>query len=130
MRRTNSGRLSLRVYGKVIEDFNFGSLGRQTISFDAPEYNEVNDQELNAPGTITGTGNSDIVNKFKTIRFGMSNSLADAGQSFVPFFDGTEVTTDNKVPLAGIGFMHFTSSDEYAGYIKPYLITLNLAAHA
>lgn len=57
----------------------------------------------------------------------MSNERTDGGQEFVPFFDATDVK--NVSPLSGFGLLHYTNDDEYAGYVRPYLITYNIAAH-
>lgn len=51
--------------------------------------------------------------------------LADAGQSMVPYFDATDITFDEKSALGGIGFMHHSSSMDYAGYIRPLIYSLH-----
>lgn len=83
MRKTSRGQLGLRVYGKIIDDFKLGTLRSRDQSFDAPEFedNDSNDQETKIPET---SGNDYVIKKFESIRFGMSSSLEDAGQSFVP----------------------------------------------
>ena len=57
----------------------------------------------------------------KAIQFEVSNDSEDAGQSFVPYLDGSDIEFDVKAPLSGIGFMYYTNDDYYAGYIRPYL---------
>lgn len=59
------------------------------------------------------------------IKFGVSNQEADIGQTFVPFFDGVDVTFDFVSPLSGLGLLHYTNDDKYAGYIRPYLRSFN-----
>lgn len=41
-----------------------------------------------------------------------------------PFFDGSDIHFEPKVPLSGIGLMHYTNDDNYAGLIVPYLKTM------
>ena len=43
----------------------------------------------------------------------------------VPYFDSTDITFDMKTPLGGIGFLHHTNNDRYAGYIRPVILSLN-----
>lgn len=65
------------------------------------------------------------INKKLLIEFGLSNEEADAGQSFVPYFDGSDITFDVKSPLSGLGLFHYTRHSDYAGYIRPTLQSLN-----
>ena len=55
----------------------------------------------------------------------MSSLIADAGQSMVPYFDSTDISFDVRAPLGGIGFFHHSSSSDYAGYIRPFIYSLN-----
>lgn len=41
-----------------------------------------------------------------------------------PFFDGSDIHFEPKVPLSGIGLMHYTNDDSHAGLIVPYLKTM------
>lgn len=41
-----------------------------------------------------------------------------------PFFDGSDIHFEPKVPLSGIGLMHYTNDDNHAGLIVPYLKTM------
>lgn len=41
-----------------------------------------------------------------------------------PFFDGSDIHLEPKVPLSGIGLMHYTNDDSCAGLIVPYVKTL------
>lgn len=120
--------LTLKIYGHSISNFVLGTLGTTELSHisNVTSNGQNIDQELKIPGR-SGWSRA-TVTKNKTLRFGLSNEEADAGQSFVPFFDGSDVSTENRIPLAGIGLLHFTDNRDYAGYVKPYLITLNLNA--
>jgi hypothetical protein len=118
-------KLMFRTNGREIADFLTGTLGR-SIFDDARDYETVNNCEHRKPGS---SGSQYNVSKFQTIRFGLSDQESDASQNFVPYFDGSVVTTETLTPIAGIGLMHFTGDREYAGYIKPYLVTLNYEAH-
>ncbi|CAO1373741.1 unnamed protein product [Diamesa hyperborea] len=66
----------------------------------------------------------------KAIQFEVSNDDEDAGQSFVPYLDGSDIEFDVKAPLSGIGFMYYTNDDYYAGYIRPYLKSFNYKSFA
>jgi hypothetical protein len=120
-----NGKLMFMTSGREVEDFLTGALGRSIFNL-AQDFQTINDREFRKPGSAHTRY---AVSKFQTIRFGLSEEDSDESQNFVPYFDGSEVTTETLTPLAGIGLMHFTGDNEYAGYIKPYLITLNYAAH-
>lgn len=120
--------LSFRVFGKKFKNFVYGTLSEREVTSNAVYYPDisfqnVNKQEFKKPG-LKGSSEYTIT-KNQLINFGMSHEKSDAGQTFVPHFDGIDVTMDSKSPLSGIGLFHFTDNTRYAGYIKPYLFTLN-----
>lgn len=61
------------------------------------------------------------------IKFGTSSKEFDIAQTFVPFIDAADIIFDVKSPLAGIGLLHYTNDEHYAGYIRPFLRSLNFA---
>jgi hypothetical protein len=63
-----------------------------------------------------GSGSDFIVTKNKFIDLSKTNS---------PIFDTSDVTFDIKAPLSGIGFLHYTKSNDHVGLIKPYLISFD-----
>ena len=56
----------------------------------------------------------------------MNSLIADAGQSIVPYFDATDIFFDVRAPLGGVGFVHHSSSSDYAGYIRPIIYSMIL----
>lgn len=115
----------MEAYGKEIENFNAGKLSNTFSNSTFELSSSLLDLEYKIPGVSFSSKLSVI--KSKIIKFGRSNEKADAGQSFVPYFDGSEVTTENKVPLSGIELIHFSDDHNYAGYIKPNLITFDVS---
>lgn len=120
----NTQSLELRIFGKTIESFTLGVLGEDIYSLNNIPYNNYFSFNSTIPG-ISSDFPSLAVKKQTRIEFGMSNEEVDAGQSFVPYFDGNDVTMDVKSPLSGLGFLHYTKNESFSGYVKPYLITLN-----
>lgn len=55
----------------------------------------------------------------------MTSEESDAGQSFGPFFDGSDIEFDSVAPISGIGLIHYTNDKDYAGYIRPTISSLN-----
>lgn len=49
----------------------------------------------------------------------------DFGQSCVPYFDGSDVMFGVKVPLSDVTFVHYTNDDDYGGYIRPVLKSID-----
>ncbi|CRL00495.1 CLUMA_CG013756, isoform A [Clunio marinus] len=41
-----------------------------------------------------------------------------------PFFDGSDISFEPKVPLSGAGLMHYTNDDNFAGLFAPFLKTM------
>lgn len=91
---------------------------------DAKVFNSEKNITLKIPG-VENSSDKFAVTKNKKVLFGLSNEEVDAGQSFVPYFDGADITLDVKSPLTGIGFLHYTKNESYAGYIRPFLNTLD-----
>lgn len=111
-------------FGSVIESFSLGKMMEQ----DNTDHAQKTDDHLSIHGRIPGLSPSSYIYRITTssrIVFGTSNEREDAGQTFVPFLDSNEVTLNIKAPLAGIGLLHYSNRDDYAGYIKPYIRTLN-----
>jgi hypothetical protein len=59
------------------------------------------------------------------IDFNYSTEETDAGQTFVPFFDGDDVTFTHPAPISGMGLIHYTNDPKYAGYIWPIIETMD-----
>ncbi|CAO1373543.1 unnamed protein product [Diamesa hyperborea] len=118
--------LRLRVFSKSFQNFVKGRISdKEEIHYD----NRIQNKKRlyfqdkiplisKRPGTVSTKWNYDIF-------FGTSNQETDAGQTMLPFFDSTNITFDEKAPLGGIGFFHHTSSSDYAGYIRPFIYSLN-----
>lgn len=104
-------------------NFNEGTLGKQVIKTSSNK-GTLFDANDKIPG-IFSAKKQFKVQKNTRIRFGMSSEVMDAGQSFVPYFDGNDVSFDVKTPLSGLSFVHFTNDDNYAGYIKPVIVGLD-----
>lgn len=58
-------------------------------------------------------------------QFERSVEYKDAGQSLLPYFDGTPITFNIPSPLGGIELFHYTNDVNYAGYIRPNLISFD-----
>lgn len=54
-----------------------------------------------------------------------SNGEQDAGQSFIPYFDATEVGFNSAAPISSIALIHYTNDAKYAGFIRPSIRSLN-----
>lgn len=116
------GSVRLKVNGQGLIDFEMGKMGPPWSFMKKYAWTNVKSIE----GKLIGLRNHSTVYTKTTnqiIKFGVSDEKTDAGQSFVPYFDGTAIEFDNKTPLSGVGFMHFTNDDSYAGYIRPYIMS-------
>ena len=138
-----NGSLRLRAYSKEFDNFEEGQISYEESShFDndktSPLFNLQDKIPMTSPrpGKIATNWNYNIFfgtssQKGNTFRSNIMlniyniNHLADAGQSTVPYFDSTDITFDIKTPLGGIGFFHHTSNSDYAGYIRPVILSLN-----
>lgn len=119
-----NGLLSFKVCGKKIESFTIGKMQQVESCSDANIPYNVKNITLKIPG-VENSSDKFVITKQKKVLFGLSNEKVDAGQSFVPYFDGTDITLDVRSPLTGIGFLHYTKNESYAGYIRPFLNTLH-----
>ena len=116
---------AMRIFGKNIIGTDFGTLDEEEIKKTNYGINlaVLKNLETKIPGllhpkegfTVT-FGNSSTI-----IKFGASNQRVDAGQTYVPYFDGADTTFEVESPLSGIGLIHYTNDIEFAGYIRPYL---------
>lgn len=61
----------------------------------------------------------------QTVQFERSSFKYDMGQSLVPSFGTSEITTDPPQILQGIGFIHVTNHDTFGGVIIPFVRTIN-----
>lgn len=66
-----------------------------------------------------------MVSKNVKFAFVKSDEETDAGQSFLPYFDPSDVTFDQPAPLSMIEFAHYTNNEDYAGYIRPIIKSLD-----
>ncbi|CAO1331449.1 unnamed protein product [Diamesa serratosioi] len=121
--RTND-TFRLRTYSKKFTNFTIGTVSdKEEIQVDNDVYKIFKLQDR-IPNMLKTKGKIDTKYN-KTIMFGPSNQEADAGQSMVPYFDATDITFDLKAPLGGIGLFHHTSDSAYAGYVRPFVSSLN-----
>ncbi|CAO1353050.1 unnamed protein product [Diamesa tonsa] len=121
----NKNSLRLRVFSRWFKSFADGTISeREDTNYDDDNDNTVFFIQDKIPLIATRPGPINL-NWNYNILFGTSNQKSDAGQSMVPYFDSTDITFDVKAPLGGIGFLHHTSSVEYAGFIRPYILNLN-----
>lgn len=118
--------LTIRIFGRSIKSFSFGQLGEKT-SFKEVKVpkNEVAESFKDKIPRMNSQSSLFTKLTLRTVEFGISNEKADAGQSYVPYFDGSSVTLDVKGPLKGLGFVHYTNNQNYSGYIKPFVKTLD-----
>lgn len=110
-----------KVFAKEIVDLALGELDEEENVY----------TELGVDTTFYGNGKTPGLSSTKStytkqmvgkVYFGKSGQYVDAGQSFLPYFDGNDVEFDVKIPLAEIGFFQYTQiSSDYAGYIKPFI---------
>lgn len=120
---------ALKLFGKSLLKPDFGSLDENELVKTSNETEKLLDKNLETkvPGLVewkesykVTLGNSSII-----VKFGASNQKMDAGQTFIPFFDGSDAMFEVESPLAGIGLLHYTNDPQYAGYIRPYLRSYN-----
>jgi len=115
--------LSLSIIGRELLDFNKGTLGKEIT-----KPTDKTDSFFNAYDKIPGLSTTNTlytVRRNARVTFSLSNEKADAGQSFVPYFDGNEVSFNIKAPLSGLTFVHYTNDENHAGYIKPVISSLD-----
>lgn len=62
------------------------------------------------------------------LKFQKSDEQSDAGQNTVPFFDTTNIAFDSIAPISSIGLIHYTNSDEYAGFVRPTIKSIDYDA--
>lgn len=84
-----------------MKSFSLGEVDEKESSMDSA----ITGSSISLNNTLPGTdSNINVIDKRKIITFGQSNEKADAGQSFVPYFDGRSITFDVKSPISGLGF--------------------------
>lgn len=120
---SSSNKVGLKVFGKKLSTESLIVLGAAESSAEGEHTSGEIDQDGKIEG-ISGSSSNYNVFRHNTVKFGISNEISDAGQSFVPFFDGSDVAFNNKAPLRGVGFLLFEQAGT-AGYIRPYLLTYN-----
>lgn len=123
LKYTNSGGIRIDLVGKIVtaQSLGYGVLDGPK-DYDHETYVVDNYDTIKVEEKKLGLGNSGNltypdykVNKSYYIEFWRK----DNG---FPYFDTTSVSYEIKAPIMGIGFFHYTNSDEYAGFIRPYLI--------
>jgi hypothetical protein len=119
----SSNGVNLHLFGRELLDFNLGILGKQIDETGRLPSSYVN-MNNTIPGLRFSNNNFKITNN-AIIEFGVSNEEMDVGQSFVPYFDGSDITFDVKAPLSGIGLIYYTNDYNYAGYIRPVVNCLD-----
>lgn len=114
--------MMLQIHGKKFINFNEGTLGDVTTTT-GQFPNEVLNFYNKSPG-LDGSKNFIISNR-KMLTFGISDEMFDAGQSTLPYFDGSGVTFDIPAPIGGIKLFHYTNNGDKAGFIRPSLDSMD-----
>jgi len=124
MEKTNR-LISIKVRGKKIVSMPLGVMegieGHMNSERTSTDGEEMHFKDK-IPGLAPGNEGRFTVSTNKKIILGKS------GDSFIPFFDTSDVTFGLKAPLAGIGFYHYTNHPDYAGFIRPQVIALDYAS--
>jgi hypothetical protein len=118
---TSSG-ISLRVFGQKIENFQKSLFSEKVYNLTAPTSEKV----VNGYGAGLSTKRMyfSVTNK-GAIDFDWSAERIDAGQSFVPYFDGNDASFDYSAPVCGIGIVQYTNDKEYGGFLRPIISTID-----
>lgn len=118
--------IGVKVFGRKIDKQSF-SFGIMNTMENGKFSQTVSKLELNVDGKEPGLASDEnitysnyTINKDLHLVFGIGDENKP-----VSLFDTKSITYDIKSPIAGIGFMHYTNNDDYAGYIRPYLVALN-----
>jgi len=114
-------RSNIKIYGRQIIDHSTAKLGNEKVA-ESPAVTSSYDASGDTPGL--GYGSSYYVSYNTRIFFGTSNEINDAGQSFVPYFDPSDIVLNSTSALSGVGLLHYKTSN--AGYIRPFVNTYNL----
>jgi len=104
-------------------NFNTGLLGDEKHIQTPDNVRSINFENL-VPGLNRNSNNFKHQNN-SIVKFEVSDEDNDAGQSFVPYFDGNDISFKVKSPLSGITLMHYTNDEKYAGYIRPVIKSLD-----
>lgn len=112
----------MEVYGREL------SLLEGTLNGDEVSAGDGGDYQTLSTGNRVGIGskeNRQNVSRDVKIYFKKSDERSDAGQSYVPHFDPTEVTFNEPAPLSMIELVHYTDFSDYAGFIRPVVKSLD-----
>lgn len=110
------------LYGREFESFTKGILGKNVFSY-GDEPNPKTSLTNKLPGLAEFGSYSFLQNTI--LKFEVSNEDEDAGQSFLPYLDGSPITFEIPSPLGGIQLFHYTNKDTYGGFIRPNLNSLD-----
>lgn len=112
---------ALKLYGRRLVKPELKSMESEVNILMSDNFKNVIEKNLESkiPGIADHSGSFVIAKGNTFVKFGASSEAVDFGQTFVPFFDGVDEVFDVPSPLSGIGFLHYTNDDRYAGFIKP-----------
>lgn len=113
----------MHVYGKQILDFAKGTLGSVQLLSNGTS-NDMNVDFGNVPMLSKYSDKFEIKNE-GCFQFKKSNEEADAGQSFLPYFDPVEANFDRPGPLSVIKLIHYTNDEKHAGFIRPFIKSID-----
>lgn len=118
----NSG-ITLKVFGQsIIDSFMKSQLNETVYDLTGPTEGKI----INGYGAGLSSKRTYFTVKSEgSINFDWSTEKSDAGQSFVPYFDGNDVIFDYSAPLSGIRLVHYTNDEEYGGFIRPIISTMD-----
>lgn len=127
--QVRGNRVRLIIHGKVInaQSFGLGILDKTDNSF-ADSTTALNSDRIILDDKEYGLAEGPNVThpKYQVIKdFLIVFTQNDNGKSTFPFFDLKSMTYDTKSALGGIGFFYYTNDDNYAGFIRPYLVPVN-----
>lgn len=108
---------SLRIFGKKVEQFELGILSSEETMTTTHSYsNNVLTVDAKLPGL------EQLSNKYQV----SEDAFIELGSIEAGYmFDLTDVTFEINSPVAGIGLLHYTNSEYFAGYVRPFLVPLN-----
>lgn len=118
--------IRLKIHGKKLE-FTEGSLGNSAEA--TGNLNGINIMIGNNTGLDKGSSSFQTKSNCD-VQFRKSDEETDAGQNFVPYFDGTAVIFDQPAPISSIGLIHYTNNQTYAGYIRPIIKSIDYSMYA
>lgn len=114
--------IQLILFAREFDSFSKGILGKEVHSYgDKPTTKSSLTEKL--PG-LANLGTYSFLHD-AVLKFEISNEDEDAGQSFLPYLDGSPITFDIPSPVGGIELYHYTNNDTYGGFVRPNINSLD-----